>query len=80
MSHSFLRIFRTSVYLIPVLLYSCQSKANEPSNTNTGKDTTIIAGVDPKIANTIGFFLDNWQPRTFTVPAYDQTTPSTVTP
>jgi hypothetical protein len=80
MSHIFLRIFRFSVFFVPVLFYSCQSKTNEPSNPNTGKDTTIIAGVDPKVANTIGFFLDNWQPRTFTVPAYDQTAVSTLTP
>ncbi|HEX2848781.1 MAG TPA: alpha-L-arabinofuranosidase [Chitinophagaceae bacterium] len=26
--------------------------------------------VDPPLANTIGFFMDDWQPRTFTPPAY----------
>ena len=33
-------------------------------------DTTIVPGVDPSIANTIGFFLDDWQPKTFTAPSY----------
>lgn len=35
-------------------------------------DTVIIPGVDPSVANTIGFFLDDWQPRTFTAPSYDE--------
>ena len=34
-------------------------------------DTTIVPGVDPAIANTIGFFLDDWTARTFTPPSYD---------
>ncbi len=33
-------------------------------------DTIIVPGADPPVANTIGFFLDDWQPRTFTAPAY----------
>lgn len=34
-------------------------------------DTTIVIKpqVDPSLANTIGFFLDDWQPKSFTVPA-----------
>src|SRR5687767_11065294 len=55
------------------------------SNTETPEtpppssgDTTIIAGVDPPVASTIGFFLDDWQPRTFIAPAYvDAATAST---
>ena len=35
-------------------------------------DTVIVPGVDPGTANTIGFFLDDWQPKTFTPPAYDE--------
>lgn len=33
-------------------------------------DTIIVPGADPAVANTIGFFLDDWQPRTFAAPAY----------
>src|SRR4030095_16448167 len=29
---------------------------------------------DPPIENTIGFFLDSWTPKNFTVPAYTDTT------
>jgi len=35
-------------------------------------DSTIVPGVDPATANTIGFFLDDWQPKTFTAPAYTE--------
>jgi hypothetical protein len=33
-------------------------------------DTIIIPGVDPAPASTIGFFLDDWLPRTFIPPSY----------
>lgn len=43
-------------------------------------DTTIVPGVDPAIANTIGFFLDDWQPKTFTAPSYTgESVPATAT-
>jgi len=44
-----------------------------PTTPPTPVDTTIAPAVDPAIANTIGFFLDDWQPRTFTAPAYTET-------
>jgi hypothetical protein len=42
---------------------------------NPPKDTTVIITppVDPAIANTIGFFLDDWLPKTFTTPSYKDT-------
>ncbi len=36
-------------------------------------DTTLDPAEDPAVANTIGFFLDDWQGRTFTAPAYNET-------
>ncbi len=36
-------------------------------------DTTIAPANDPVTASTIGFFLDDWQPKTFTAPAYTET-------
>jgi hypothetical protein len=37
-------------------------------------DTVVITPpVDPPVASTIGFFLDNWQPRTFAAPSYTDT-------
>lgn len=43
-------------------------------------DTTVVIqpAVDPPLANSIGFFMDDWQPKTFTVPAFKDTAiPST---
>lgn len=34
---------------------------------------TVKPQVDPPLANTIGFFLDDWQPVNFTVPSYQDT-------
>ena len=51
-------------------------------STNTGSvitpppnDTIVIITppVDPPIANSIGFFLNDWQPKTFVTPAYKDT-------
>jgi hypothetical protein len=52
---------------------SCKKSKTDPAPPPPPPpgDTTIIPGVDPATANTIGFFLDDWQPRTFTAPAYD---------
>ncbi|MEI9807586.1 MAG: hypothetical protein WDO16_06705 [Bacteroidota bacterium] len=53
---------------------SCKkSKADPepPSPPPPAGDTTIVPGTDPATANTIGFFLDDWQPKSFTAPAYD---------
>jgi len=41
-----------------------------PGGTTTGEETgTIIPPTDPALAATQGFFLDGWQPKTFTPPA-----------
>jgi hypothetical protein len=55
---------------------SCKkSKTEEPDPPSpppppVSGDTTIVPGVDPPLANTIGFFLDDWQPKTFVPPSY----------
>lgn len=61
-----------------LIMQSC--KKDNSSNNNGGGSTTdttagpIIAPTEPAIANTQGFFLDNWQAKTWTAPA---TTPVT---
>ncbi len=75
--------------LVAVMIFtSCKkSKDDTPDPTPPEPppgDTTIIPGIDPPVANTIGFFLDDWQPRTFTAPSYagasvPTTTTATVT-
>ena len=64
-------------YLIIILLIAAggckKSKTIEPPSPQPPVipgDTVIVPGVDPAIANTIGFFLDDWQPKNFTAPSY----------
>jgi len=66
-------IGKLSGIIVLSLLISCK-KSNtdsppDPPDLPSG-DTTVIPGADPAIANTIGFLLDDWQPKTFTSPSY----------
>lgn len=58
-----------------VLFYSCK-KSTDSGSTPPPKDTLVVITppVDPAIANTIGFFLNDWQPKTFIAPSYKDTT------
>ena len=60
------------VFYVSVLLFAaCNKKNNTPDPVIPPFDTTTKPVTDPAIANTIGFFLDDWTPRNFTVPAYE---------
>lgn len=64
-----------TIFYLVISLFSCK-KAGEPTPApggGTGPDTTIAPAVDPPIANTIGFFLDDWQPKTFVKPVFTET-------
>ena len=52
-------------------LAACSKKGN-PGVTSVNGDTTVtvIAQKDPTIANSEGFFLNDWAPKTFVAPAY----------
>ncbi len=53
---------------VGVSLFSCSKKLDE---TIMPDNTVIIApAIDPKTASSIGFFLDNWQPKSFIAPLY----------
>jgi len=39
------------------------------TGVGTGPGGSIVPGTDPSVASTQGFFLDNWQAKTFTTPA-----------
>lgn len=62
------------LFFLPIVLHSCK-KTNAPPVENPGNaDTTIVKPVtDPPVAKTMGFFLDDWQSRTFVTPAYVET-------
>ena len=74
---------KTKFYFITIsncichcIFFACQKNLfTEPArvmvqryNLHTDPNPT-----DPAIANTIGFFLDDWKPKTFTVPAFTDT-------
>src|ERR1700712_1344322 len=55
------------------LLQACKkdNSANKGGGDNNNTDTTvtIIPPTEPAIANTQGFFLDNWQAKTWVAPS-----------
>jgi len=61
--------------MIQVLL-SCSKKHDLPPDIEDPgtNDSTIIDPVDPPVSSTIGFFLDEWQPRTYVTPQYTEGT------
>ena len=69
----------SSLFLVAIIL-SCKKSTptptppTPPGGGTGGTDTTIKPGVDPATANTIGFFLDDWQAKTFTAPSYAEAT------
>lgn len=63
------------VSLVILVTNSSCKKGNNNPNPAPGPDTTTFdPAVDPPLANTIGFFLDDWQPRNFTAPPYTAST------
>jgi hypothetical protein len=58
------------------LFIACKkSKGGGGSNPPPVDTTVVIApAIDPTLANTIGFFLDDWQPINFTAPSFTNTT------
>ncbi|MBC7872487.1 MAG: alpha-L-arabinofuranosidase [Ferruginibacter sp.] len=59
------------------LQISCKKNAGGGGDvTPLPTDTTVVIApaIDPPVANTIGFFLDDWQPKTFSAPLSAVTT------
>jgi len=63
---------------IIIAAFSCKKTASNSDNSgggNTGGGSGgTVTPIDPAVENTQGFFLDNWLPKNFTVPAYTDTT------
>ena len=69
--------------LLPVVLFTwsgCKKENNGGGNPAPPPVDTIVTPVDPPLANTIGFFLDDWMPKTFTVPSFEEKPIPTETP
>jgi hypothetical protein len=66
-----------TMWVAVIFLASCKKSDKDtpgptppPPPPPTG-DTTIVPGVDPPVAGTIGFFLDDWQSKSFTAPPFE---------
>jgi hypothetical protein len=63
----------SAVILMAMSLFVACKKSKGGGGSNPPPvDTTVVINpaIDPTIANTIGFFLDDWQPKNFTVPSF----------
>lgn len=73
---------RNMVMVAAISFFFACKKSGSDDPMPPGTDTTVIIApaIDPPIANTIGFFLDDWQPVNFVRPSYTDTTiPSSAT-
>src|SRR5450432_3268264 len=64
--------------LVTMIVISMASCKKSPSGTSGGNgndsNVVIIPPTDPPVASTIGFFLNDWTSKSFTPPAYTDTT------
>lgn len=62
----------TAAGLFTVAAVACSKKSGSTTPVVPPTDTAVVIApaIDPAVAATIGFFLDDWQPRTFTTPSY----------
>jgi aspartate 1-decarboxylase len=68
------RICYLTLLLVGIFLFACKKKDGGGSNPPVTDTTVVIApAIDPPIANTIGFFLDDWQPVNFVRPTFTDT-------
>ena len=71
-------IIGIGVAIMTCLFSSCKKgNTNDPNPPVPVDTTTVNPQVDPPLANTIGFFIDDWQEKNFTIPS---TTTSAGTP
>jgi hypothetical protein len=57
---------------LPVMLVMLACSKDDQLPKNPDPITNVVAVEDPAVESTIGFFLDNWQPKTFTAPPYTE--------
>ncbi|MEY2918149.1 MAG: hypothetical protein RIS73_1863 [Bacteroidota bacterium] len=80
-----LKVFAAISFLI-VNVYACGDKPSTGGGTgggtggSTGGGTPTPTPTDPVTANTIGFFMNDWQSKTFTAPSYLSVTKPSVSP
>src|SRR5438309_11723744 len=79
MKHIFKILTLAAVMSMPCCKKTSGNTDNNPGGTNPGGGNPGGGGtnqppVDPPTASTIGFFLNDWEPKNFTVPSYTDTT------
>lgn len=57
--------------ILAVSIFACHKTPPNPGGGNPGGGGSTTP-VDPPVANTIGFFLNDWEPKNFTAPSYDE--------
>jgi hypothetical protein len=65
------------ILLVAFVCISCKKPAADPApggGNGGGGGGGITPAIDPPIASSIGFFLNDWAPKTFVVPSYTDTT------
>ena len=67
-------IFATGIFL-GVSFFSCDKKNTTTPPPIPTDTTTINPQVDPQLASTIGFFIDDWEPKNFAIPSSFTSTP-----
>ncbi|HEX6169262.1 MAG TPA: hypothetical protein VFZ33_06185, partial [Chitinophagaceae bacterium] len=61
--------FIASLFLVTIIFSYCGKKETPTPPLNPIDTTTINPQVDPTLAPTIGFFMDDWAPKNFTIPS-----------
>ncbi|MGI8638000.1 MAG: alpha-L-arabinofuranosidase, partial [Segetibacter sp.] len=67
------RIFWTLTVALVTSLFGCKKSIEDVASTPPVPPVVTTPAVDPAVANTIGFFLDDWTPKTFSAPAFIDT-------
>jgi hypothetical protein len=79
-------IFFIALLFASCVFFSCKKNPGDPAPPTPPQDSIPVTPpvdpnpVDPATASTIGFFLDDWQPKIFTIPSFTDTAmPSSTT-
>ena len=68
-------VFFIVIICFTMIMYpSCKQNDSVVIEKPVVKDTPFKEPVDPEIAQTIGFFLNDWQPKTYLAPVFTETT------
>lgn len=74
-----MKLLVEKLYLLASLCVctSCSKGTDEQITAVVDTTVSVAPAVDPKVATTVGFFLDEWQPKNYIVPSYTEfTTPT----